>query len=85
MRGGAGPAWISGSRARACWPTGVRARDYALGTLISATPSAVSYALLGAALTRSGAFDPVAVAPLVLRLLLSGARVGRPAALRSRA
>jgi uncharacterized membrane protein YdjX (TVP38/TMEM64 family) len=55
----------------------VRPRHYALGTLIAAVPSAVSYALLGAAVARSDAMSPVTVVPLAFGLLLSAALFAR--------
>jgi uncharacterized membrane protein YdjX (TVP38/TMEM64 family) len=44
--------------------SGVRVRDYALGTLIAGAPSAVSYALLGAAVASPGPLAPVTLVPL---------------------
>jgi uncharacterized membrane protein YdjX (TVP38/TMEM64 family) len=55
----------------------VRVRDYAWGTAIAATPSAVSYAIVGAAVARPGAFDPLALIPLAVGLGLSAAVVIR--------
>jgi uncharacterized membrane protein YdjX (TVP38/TMEM64 family) len=51
----------------------VRVRDYALGTCIAATPSAVSYAALGAAVAGTGRLNAPALVPLALGLLLSAA------------
>jgi uncharacterized membrane protein YdjX (TVP38/TMEM64 family) len=51
--------------------TAVRVRDYLLGTLIAAVPSAVSYAVLGAAVVRPGAFSPVGLVPIGVGLALS--------------
>jgi uncharacterized membrane protein YdjX (TVP38/TMEM64 family) len=51
----------------------VLVRHYALGTLISAAPSAISYALLGAAVADPGHFHPLSVVPLGFGLLLSAA------------
>lgn len=51
--------------------SGVRTRDYALGTLISASPSAVTYALVGAAVARPGDVDLVMAVPLAFGLVLS--------------
>jgi len=55
----------------------VRVRDYGFGTLIAAAPSAVSYAIIGAAVVRPGALNPLALVPLVFGLLLSAAVVLR--------
>src|SRR5262245_2330294 len=41
----------------------VRVRDYGLGTLLAATPSAVTYALLGAALGSAGNASPLTLVP----------------------
>lgn len=49
----------------------VRVRDYALGTLIAATPSAISYAVLGAAIAAPGEIEPLAAIPLAIGLVLS--------------
>jgi uncharacterized membrane protein YdjX (TVP38/TMEM64 family) len=57
--------------------SGIRARDYALGTLIAGAPSAVSYALLGAAVASPGRLSWVTVVPLVFGLALSAAVVLR--------
>lgn len=57
--------------------SGVRVRDYALGTLISATPSAVTYALIGSAVAGPGEVDVVTAVPLALGLLLSAAVIIR--------
>jgi len=51
--------------------TAVRVRDYLLGTLVAAVPSAVSYAVLGAAVVRPGAFQPAALVPIGVGLALS--------------
>ena len=53
--------------------SGVRVRDYVLGTVIAATPSAVTYALLGAAIASPGALSPLTFVPLAFGLLLSAA------------
>ena len=55
----------------------VRVRDYALGTLIAAPPSAVAYALLGAAVVAPGAVDPLVLLPMTVALVLSVAVVVR--------
>lgn len=57
--------------------SGVRVRDYALGTLIAGAPSAVSYALLGAAVASPGSLSPMALLPLGFGLALSAAVVLR--------
>jgi uncharacterized membrane protein YdjX (TVP38/TMEM64 family) len=49
----------------------VRVRHYALGTLISASPSAVTYALLGAAVATPGHLRPLSLIPLGIGLVLS--------------
>jgi uncharacterized membrane protein YdjX (TVP38/TMEM64 family) len=51
----------------------VRVRHYALGTLISAAPSAVSYALLGAAVAAPGHLRPLSLVPLGAGLVLAAA------------
>ena len=51
----------------------VRVRHYALGSLISAAPSALSYALLGATVAGQHGFRPLSLAPLGFGLLLSAA------------
>ena len=51
--------------------SGVRVRDYVLGTTIAATPSAVTYALLGAAIAGPSALTPLTFVPLAFGLLLS--------------
>ncbi len=48
----------------------VRVRDYSLGTLVAATPSAISYAIIGAAVVRPGSLNPLALVPLAFGLLL---------------
>jgi uncharacterized membrane protein YdjX (TVP38/TMEM64 family) len=53
--------------------SGVRVRDYALGTFIAAAPSAVTYALLGAAVASPGPVSPLTVIPLAFGLALSAA------------
>jgi uncharacterized membrane protein YdjX (TVP38/TMEM64 family) len=49
----------------------VRVRDYGLGTLLAATPSAVTYALLGAALGNAGNASPLTLVPLACGLALA--------------
>jgi uncharacterized membrane protein YdjX (TVP38/TMEM64 family) len=51
----------------------IRVRHYAAGTLISAAPSAVTYALLGAAVAGPGHLRPLSLLPLGLGLALSAA------------
>jgi uncharacterized membrane protein YdjX (TVP38/TMEM64 family) len=51
--------------------SGVRVRDYALGTAISATPSAVTYALLGAAIADPTRLSALTFVPLAFGLLLT--------------
>jgi uncharacterized membrane protein YdjX (TVP38/TMEM64 family) len=48
----------------------VRIRDYALGTIIAGTPSAVTYALLGAAIAGAGQVGPLTLVPLACGLVL---------------
>jgi uncharacterized membrane protein YdjX (TVP38/TMEM64 family) len=48
-----------------------RARDYFLGTLIAATPSAISYAILGALIAAPGDVPPLAFVPLGMGLAFS--------------
>lgn len=50
----------------------VRIRDYVIGTVIAATPSAVTYALLGAAIASPGGVSPLTFVPLAFGLALSG-------------
>jgi uncharacterized membrane protein YdjX (TVP38/TMEM64 family) len=57
--------------------SGVRVRDYALGTFIAATPSAISYAVLGAAVAGTGRLNAPALVPLAVGLLLSAAVIVR--------
>jgi uncharacterized membrane protein YdjX (TVP38/TMEM64 family) len=57
--------------------SGVRLRDYVLGTVIAATPSAVTYALLGAAIGSPGGLSPLAFVPLGFGLVLSAVVVVR--------
>ncbi len=49
----------------------VRVSDYALGTLIAATPSAVTGAMLGAAIGAAGEVSVLTLAPLAFGLLLA--------------
>lgn len=57
--------------------SGVRVRDYALGTIVAALPSSVSYALLGAAVAGGGRFNPLTIVPIAAGLVLSAALVVR--------
>jgi uncharacterized membrane protein YdjX (TVP38/TMEM64 family) len=50
--------------------SGVRARDYALGSLLAGTPSAVAYALLGATIAGA-AHNPLTYALLPFGLILA--------------
>jgi uncharacterized membrane protein YdjX (TVP38/TMEM64 family) len=63
-----GPYGLSGY---AYGASAVRVRDYAVGTLISATPSAVSYAMLGAAVVGANRPSPFTWVPLGFSLLLT--------------
>jgi uncharacterized membrane protein YdjX (TVP38/TMEM64 family) len=64
--------------------TSVRVRNYLGGTAIGATPSAFSYAAVGAAVVRPGAIRLVSFAPAALGLLITLAaaiyyrRAGKP-------
>lgn len=49
--------------------SGVRPRDYAVGTVLAGSPSAVTYALLGAALGAAGESSPLTLLPLAIGLL----------------
>jgi uncharacterized membrane protein YdjX (TVP38/TMEM64 family) len=49
----------------------VHVRDYTLGTLIAGTPSAVTYALLGAAIAGAATMSPITFVPLIIGLLLA--------------
>lgn len=51
--------------------TSVRVRNYLLGSLIGATPSAFTYAALGAAVVRPGAVDLVTFAPAAVGLVIT--------------
>lgn len=63
-----GPYGLSGY---AYGSSSVAVRHYALGTLIAATPSAITYAILGAAVVRPGALNPLTFVPLAFGLALS--------------
>jgi Uncharacterized conserved protein len=49
----------------------VRVRDYALGTTLASSPSAVTYALLGAAVVAAEDAAPLTLLPLALGVVLS--------------
>jgi uncharacterized membrane protein YdjX (TVP38/TMEM64 family) len=51
--------------------SGVRVRDYAVGTVLAGSPSAVTYALLGAALGVAGQASPLTLLPLGIGILLT--------------
>ncbi|MBX6749944.1 MAG: TVP38/TMEM64 family protein, partial [Micromonosporaceae bacterium] len=53
--------------------SGVRVRDYAVGTLLASSPSAVTYALLGAAVVAAEDATPLTLLPLVIGVVLSTA------------
>jgi len=57
--------------------TAVRIRDYALGTIIAGAPSAVTYALLGAAIGGAGQASPLTLLPLACGLVLTAAVIWR--------
>ncbi len=69
-----GPYGLSGY---AYGASSVPVRDYALGTLVGAVPSAISYALLGAAVAGPGRAGPLSYLPVAVGLLLSVAVVTR--------
>jgi uncharacterized membrane protein YdjX (TVP38/TMEM64 family) len=69
-----GPYGLSGY---AYGASGVRIRSYAIGTFVAAVPSAVSYALLGAAVAGAGRMSPLSFLPLAVSLLLAAAVVVR--------
>jgi uncharacterized membrane protein YdjX (TVP38/TMEM64 family) len=52
--------------------TGLPVRSYVIGTLIAAPPSAVTYALLGAAVTSPGGFNPLLALPAAVGLVIVG-------------
>ncbi|HEU4424068.1 MAG TPA: VTT domain-containing protein [Pilimelia sp.] len=51
--------------------TSVRRRHYIAGSLIGATPSCFSYAVIGAAVVAPGQFSPVTLVPAAFGLLVS--------------
>jgi uncharacterized membrane protein YdjX (TVP38/TMEM64 family) len=51
--------------------TGVRTRTYLAGTLLGATPSAFSYAAVGAAVVRPGAINLASFAPAAVGLVIA--------------
>jgi uncharacterized membrane protein YdjX (TVP38/TMEM64 family) len=69
-----GPYGLSGY---AYGASAVRVRAYAIGTVVAGAPSALSYAMLGAAVARPGAISPLSLVPLGFGLLLSLALVVR--------
>jgi uncharacterized membrane protein YdjX (TVP38/TMEM64 family) len=69
-----GPYGLSGY---AYGASGVPVRAYAIGTFVAAVPSAVSYALLGAAVAGSRSMSLLSVLALGIGLLLSAAVVIR--------
>jgi uncharacterized membrane protein YdjX (TVP38/TMEM64 family) len=60
----------------------IRVRDYVLGTAVAAAPSAVTYALLGAAARAADGWHPWSLVPLAFGAILFGALAVR---LRARA
>jgi uncharacterized membrane protein YdjX (TVP38/TMEM64 family) len=74
-----GPYGLSGY---AYGASSIRIRDYALGTAVAAAPSAVTYALLGAAARAADGWRPWSLIPLVFGAVVCGALVVR---LRARA
>jgi uncharacterized membrane protein YdjX (TVP38/TMEM64 family) len=69
-----GPYGLSGY---AYGASNVRFRSYAIGTVVAALPSAVSYALLGAAVAAPGQFSPLSTLPLAAGLIFAAALVAR--------
>jgi uncharacterized membrane protein YdjX (TVP38/TMEM64 family) len=69
-----GPYGLSGY---AYGASNVRVRPYAVGTAVAAVPSAVSYALLGAAVARPGSMNLFSVLPLAVGLAFAAAVVIR--------
>jgi uncharacterized membrane protein YdjX (TVP38/TMEM64 family) len=69
-----GPYGLSGY---AYGASAVPVRAYAIGTFVAAVPSAVSYALLGAAVAGSRGLSPLSMVPLGIGLLFSAAVVVR--------
>jgi uncharacterized membrane protein YdjX (TVP38/TMEM64 family) len=69
-----GPYGLSGY---AYGASGVAVRAYAIGTFVAAVPSAVSYALLGAAVASSRSMSLLSVLPLGIGLLFSAAVIIR--------
>lgn len=55
----------------------VRVRDYLLGTAVAAGPSAVSYAVLGAAVVGPGGFEQLSLVPVALGVALSAGLILR--------
>jgi uncharacterized membrane protein YdjX (TVP38/TMEM64 family) len=76
-----GPYGLSGY---AYGASGVPVRAYAIGTFVAAVPSAVSYALLGAAVASSRGMSLLSVLPLGIGLLFSAALVVRARRVASR-
>jgi uncharacterized membrane protein YdjX (TVP38/TMEM64 family) len=69
-----GPYGLSGY---AYGASGVRVRSYAIGTFVAAVPSAVSYALLGAAVAGDARMGLLSVLPLAVTLMLAVALIAR--------
>lgn len=57
--------------------TSVCRKNYLLGTLLAAVPSAVTYAVIGAAVTRPGELNPATLAPAAIGFTLTAAIVWR--------
>jgi uncharacterized membrane protein YdjX (TVP38/TMEM64 family) len=55
----------------------VRVRDYTLGSILAGTPSAVTYAMLGAAIGGAGAASPLTLVPLATALVLAAVVAAR--------
>jgi uncharacterized membrane protein YdjX (TVP38/TMEM64 family) len=69
-----GPYGLSGY---AYGASGIRLRPYAVGTFVAAVPSAISYALLGAAVAGPGRVSPLSLLPLAVSVSLAIALVTR--------
>src|SRR5689334_9304807 len=57
--------------------TSVCRKRYLLGTTLAAIPSAVTYAVIGAAVTSPGHMSPITLAPAVIGLVLTAVIVAR--------
>lgn len=55
----------------------IRFRSYALGTALAATPSAITYTMVGAAVVHPHGLNPLTLAPLIFGLVVSTVAVLR--------